>query len=455
MNVRMVPPTGAVADIPRVDPAALRLPAVLGIGVFVALLHARVSSVVEELHGMPSFAVPAAVGLIVVALGSHLIDPARPDVAGPATTLTALTLLVLVMVRLPGLVVSSHSDLVLENVAVYVKDAVVVFGVIYAMERVGGLRAAVIGIIAAASVLGLLTIYKAATGTSSDFFGFSRAGTSLITEEEGLRFTGPFLDPNYYAQSAVIAFGLATGLALGDVGRRTRLAMAGAMVLLLITVGLTFSRGGMLAIAAIGAVLAWRRYRLRAALPAVVVLVLFISFAPGATAERFQSVGEAPLAIIRGGDAVDPSLGGRTSEAFVAMQLFAEHPVFGSGAGTYEANYLDHANGNGIEIRRIGRAAHSLVLESAAELGLLGLLGLTIVAGSALAVPIHVRRRLEAAGDIRSVALADGIWLAVIGYLVTALFLHDAFSRSFVFVTGLGLATTMLQAGTREESLHV
>jgi O-antigen ligase len=77
----------------------------------------------------------------------------------------------------------------------------------------------------------------------------------------------------------------------------------------------------------------------------------------------------------------------------VALRSFADHPVLGAGSGSFAAEWLRER-----PFREPVRDAHSLPLETAAELGLAGLLGLgLLVAGAVAALREDLRRRGTAA----------------------------------------------------------
>lgn len=77
---------------------------------------------------------------------------------------------------------------------------------------------------------------------------------------------------------------------------------------------------------------------------------------------------------------------GRAEAWRIAINDFAQHPVAGSGAGTYQDYWLAHRRSGGNL-----RDAHNLYLETAAELGAVGLMLLLIVLAAPLAVLARAR----------------------------------------------------------------
>ena len=89
----------------------------------------------------------------------------------------------------------------------------------------------------------------------------------------------------------------------------------------------------------------------------------------------------------------------------VAVASFADHPLQGEGSGSFRAIWLRER-----EFREVIRDAHSLYLETAAELGLVGLLSLALlVAGCAVAAVRAGPALPGAAAALAAFALHAGI----------------------------------------------
>jgi hypothetical protein len=85
----------------------------------------------------------------------------------------------------------------------------------------------------------------------------------------------------------------------------------------------------------------------------------------------------------------DPANTGRIDHWDVALDTFEKHELHGSGAGTYGASWLE---GRPVENQLIVDDAHSLYVETLAELGLVGLLLMAIVVAAVLAAFAPIRR---------------------------------------------------------------
>jgi O-antigen ligase len=146
---------------------------------------------------------------------------------------------------------------------------------------------------------------------------------------------------------------------------------------------LTASRGAVLAaLAGSVALVALRRGRGRELLCAAVALA---------------AVGALVLTLVGSPRA---TLGDRAAYWDVAVEGAAAHPVLGSGAGSFDDYWLEHR-----PIPTNVRDAHSLYLETAAELGVVGLVLLLV----ALVAPLTALAR---ARDARAVSAAAAAYAA-------------------------------------------
>ena len=141
---------------------------------------------------------------------------------------------------------------------------------------------------------------------------------------------------------------------------------------------------------ALGSAPARRRTRVIAiAAAGIVIVVPLVAAGPAAIVRGLSSSG-APAPQFRHGDLnlrlLSLSSNGRSDIWHVAWRDAVSHPVIGSGDGTFAQRWLrDRAE----DVPAV--AAHSLVLETAAELGLVGL----VLLGALMAVPLSAAARLR------------------------------------------------------------
>jgi O-antigen ligase len=205
-------------------------------------------------------------------------------------------------------------------------------------------------------------------------------------------FQGELLfEPIGYANAlgiyAALGIVLAVGLALSAPTRPLRVGVLAPLVVLAPTLYLTSSRG------------AW------VVLPIGVVTVLFVG---GHVRSRvvlgsLLLVGVAVGVLLGSGSDQALSLLGESRPRYwsVAWKDVQEHPLLGSGAGTFGNFWLHHPASGGY-----AHDAHNLYLESLAELGPLGLVLVSVALGAPL---LALRRRQDAV-----TAAAAGAYVAFV-----------------------------------------
>ena len=161
-------------------------------------------------------------------------------------------------------------------------------------------------------------------------------------------------------------------------------------------------------------------------------LVLFL---PGPAKERLIRTVD-PFRAGSVAAASDASVRNRAGENIAAVHMFLDYPYLGVGPGNYPVLYTRYSQAIALDSRDEGRHPHNLYLEYFAETGLVG--GSLILAFVALALRGAWRARRAFTG--RDSLLAEGVFVALVGYFVNAIFLHpSAYSRYFWLMLGLGL----------------
>jgi O-antigen ligase len=196
---------------------------------------------------------------------------------------------------------------------------------------------------------------------------------------------GMFQNPNDLALNMVTVLPMAVLWAVA--GRRPthRLFAAGLAVMMLATIIVSYSRGGFVGLAVMVLILAWQlaRQRPSAVAAAAVALLLVMPLAPASYWTRIASIT----------DESKDDTGSRKARRVAmreAWDTFLTFPFYGVGAGMFEAY-----NPPGRE--EIWRETHNVVLQFAAELGILGLLLFFFMLWRALTARRATRRLLRRA----------------------------------------------------------
>lgn len=238
-----------------------------------------------------------------------------------------------------------------------------------------------------------------------------------------------YIDPNSVALYLEPLIALAAGFAIFDRGRRRWIAAA-LLGLLLAAEIATLSRGGLLAMAALGivAILSLRSTPLR---------VGVIAAAAGAE----LAVLNAPVLGPRIVQALDPRYGTfniRTQIWTVTLRMLRDHPVFGAGLNAYQATMKPYRAGHVYLVPE--PYPHDVFLTSWTELGLLGLFAFTFILVVLILLPW---RALKRAGWLYRPLLwgAGAAFVAVLVHgLVDSPYWKNDLSLEFWIVAALEIA---------------
>jgi O-antigen ligase len=312
-------------------------------------------------------------------------------------------------------------------------------------------RRAMWTLLIAGALLGALGTWQAATDTyGRSFGGLAHRQVEVVSADQGLdaetvhlrvsnRAEGPVDEPNRFAQILIVLLPLALLAFRTETSRGARALAALGGVLVLAGVLLTYSRGAFLVLVALVAALVWVKWlRSRHALALTLGVMLVLPLIAPSYQQRIASIGNVTALLERQTQArADGAIRGRTTAMLAALNVFADHPVLGVGPGQYSPVYsLEYQNLPGVSFRDLttSRRAHSLYLEMAAELGIVGLTVFLAMVGLLLRDLLRSRRT---AGSREMSDLSTALALGLAAYLGTALFLHLSFERYFWLLLAL------------------
>lgn len=294
------------------------------------------------------------------------------------------------------------------------------------------------------AVLAALGVFQYVTKTFElSYFGFATASIKqLVGETDTWRISGPFDDANFFGQILIVGLPITGAIAVAAERPALKLAAAVGCVVILAAIGLTFSRGTLLSALIVAAAFGLTlRHRVVYASLIALVLVMAMVATPALYLERLLQVGQAISAILAGEQWItDPSLALRLSVLSAATDMFWAHPWFGIGLGQFPLQYGEYALQNGLYLDAPNKP-HSVYLGTLAEGGVLGFAMLVGVIGFAFATCAVSRRQLINHGRSQDAIFLFGLQLAFIGYMTTALFLHDDYARNFWLLAALLFST--------------
>jgi len=298
-------------------------------------------------------------------------------------------------------------------------------------------------LLAAGVFMGSLSLYQYVTNTlDNNYGGFAQNeeqtvvdATAAIDDVPALvRQAGPVGEKNRYSQIMLMLVPLGMFRFWGERSKVLKVAAAGATVICLIGSLLTFSRGGIVALALTLIIMAVLRYiKIRDILLVIAAMVLVIVMFPQ-NLERLSSL-EALTAIFdsdttAGIKQTDGAVQGRATEMIAAGLVFLDHPLVGVGPGMFPYYVEQYARGLGIRLLTTNREAHSLYLGTAAEVGGLGLLCFLGMVGMSMVYLARGHKRWQHSRPDIANMNASFLFVLVV-YMTTGLFLHMSYERYF------------------------
>ncbi|MGH3036628.1 MAG: O-antigen ligase family protein [Gaiellaceae bacterium] len=417
---------------------------------FVFVFYTNLAVVLTRFHGVPQIVASGVAVLLFVPIVKYLVIERRPVVVTPVLP---LFLLFLAALFLSG-TLSQEPDVVREAIDIYLTEGLLLYLLVSNAVRTTRMLTMVVWtLIAAASMLGALSIVQELTHTyENNYAGFAQvdrldvggnfniAPDSAEDKELRPRLGGPLGSENRYAQILAVIFPFALIRAFRDPRRRFRLLGAGASVLIAGGVILSFSRGAAVALAAtIVLMVLFRELKFRhvalalAGLTAVVLLAFPHYLIRIGSLEKITSLSAAETT----SDGPDSAIVGRQTENLAAWNTFLDHPLTGVGPGAYFHEYSrEYANRLGIRYLESDRRGHSLYLEMAADLGMIGLGAFAAMVGAALLL-LHRAMRYWRRLDPERAIVASSLFFGLVAYLATAAFLHLSYQRYFWILLAL------------------
>jgi len=418
------------------------------LAVFVVL---HLPQVATDSHGAPSLFQPLVAVILLGVAARWAITGERPPGMAAALLLIGAYLLVavgsLAFATIPVNVTGEGLTLV--------KDSGIALLAGLLLTRAASLRVTVWAMVGAGAFLAGISVFQFLTGAfGSTFAGFGLSSVeNIVGTYDDVRISGPVGDPNFYGQLLVVILPLALDRMWGERTLRLRVLGGAAAALIAAATVFTFSRGAALAMGAVLVMMAVvYRPSPRSIAAVAVAAMLAVPFLPPGYLDRLTTLGDVGSVEAT----TDASIRGRTAELTAGWLMFSDRPLTGVGYSLYDEHYQEYVASLGVEMRSEARDAHSMYLEVASETGLPGIAAMAaIIIGAfaalargrmaaiiigAFAALARGRRRFEGAGMDEQARMARALTASLVGFLITALFLHLDFARLFWLLIGLSLA---------------
>jgi putative inorganic carbon (hco3(-)) transporter len=259
---------------------------------------------------------------------------------------------------------------------------------------------------------------------------------------------GMFKNPNDLALNMVAVMPLAAALAMRTAATIRRLAAVGCALLMMGAVVVSQSRSGTIGLAVMILILGFNIARRRPAIAAVGVLMMMLALPlmPSSYWHRLSSITDQSA----------DETGSREARRILlreSFEAFLSHPITGVGAGQFK-NYNPEGR------QEAWRESHNVVLQVAAELGIVGLATFGFLVVRAATSGRRTRRLLKRAGGPAArkekslpidavVTTSEAEWLrshtsamtaALAGWFFCALFASVAYNWTFYYLLALAIA---------------
>ena len=394
----------------------------IGLMAFTALLYFRPQDHLRFLSAFHFADIAAIVGLVAMASGRLRrglgFTRITPELLGVAA-LGGVILLTSPFSIWPGGSVATFTDL-------YVKVVLIFLLMVNTLNTPKRLEQFVWLIVVASGYIAFRAV-----------FDYAR-GTNLVENGRVQGFvSGIFRNPNDLALNMVAVLPLGVLVALRGRTSLRRVIAAGCCVLMLVTIIASHSRSGSVGLVAMMLFLGVYLLRRRPALvlASVVLLALALPLTPESYWHRLSSIT----------DGSQDQTGSREARRVLLREgylAFVANPLTGVGAGQFK----NYAPENRVEA---WRETHNVLLQVAAELGVLGLIVFTFLLVRAAMAGRQVKRLLKQA-TARSALTRDeaqqfdahsgAITAALAGWFVCALFASVAYNWTFYYLLALAIS---------------
>lgn len=421
---------------------------------FVFITWLDVPSVLAR-HGVPTSAAGLFPFMLALPLSQYLMRGGKLRVDR-----TLIALVVLMITEVISTLVSAYPDSALSRLETSALEGLVLyFLTLNSIRDREALRRALWMILSAAALLSFVSIVQKATGTwTHTYKGLALMPDTFLTGQDLTpRSSGPFGDPNYYAQILLVAVAIGLMLIQYETSPRLRRLCGLFLGMVLFAITLTSSRGAVLGLVLVLIAMAcFGHVRLRHLTYLGVIAGVVIALVPSYRA-RILSIGTSTTVSQQVGASskADLSVASRTGEVEAALLAFIDHPVLGVGPREFPLYYQQYATrldlpthttvqtqkDKGAEAQRV---APEIFVSEAAEVGVLGLLAFCAVIGISASEMLRARRMALRAGLPQLALLPTACLLGAIAYLATGLFLELAYERYFWLILALGGASARI-----------
>ncbi|HSA99608.1 MAG TPA: O-antigen ligase family protein [Anaerolineales bacterium] len=413
----------------------------LGANILVFAVFTNISDLLTK-QGLPSLIKPL-VAIVAFALLVRYIYVGQAPIGHSKTSRIEFFLLAYFGVVIASFLVASDKDVALADILDMGKDIVIIYCILFALRQSQSWKQTAWLIMITTASLCLLSVYQLITHNyAQTFFGLAQVTMDKVFGDSSTpRVGGPINAPNLWGQILVAVSTLLIFRIIHEKNALTKLATLLLVGIISYVMLNTYSRGAYLVLAIDVVLILFvfeKRFSPLVGLAGFGVFILLIPFLPASYRDRFVTLNDFTA---QNGIYQDTSFRGRSSEMLTGLAMFAEHPILGVGTGNYPVNYQRYTQLIGIEFRAEARDPHSLYIQLLAETGILGTIAFLAMAFSLFGALNKACRELERSPHLHDwLPWMNAIRLAILSYLLTSVFLHNAYIRYFWILVAMALA---------------
>jgi putative inorganic carbon (hco3(-)) transporter len=422
-----------------------------GLVILIAMNYLRISQIGINYYGAPPTALPLTILLLLAIAVRWILTKEAPRRWLAGSILIGVYGLVVFM----SMFVAEDYAQAIDALLVFLGDAVVATTIMMMMQKASSLRGVVWALIACGIFIGSINVFQFVTRTFDNYyFGFAQAGNvmQIVGSYSDYRLGGPIGDPNYFAEILILVIPLAFQQILAEKSIIYRSLAAYSAFICSLALILTYSRGGFLALMIVaGAALILRAPKIGQVLLIISFVIIIFGYIPTKYTDRILTV--VDLATNKIDPREEGSFRGRTGAMLTAWNMFLDHPFFGVGINNYPKNYAKYSSSLGIVDTTEVVHPHNLYLEIMAETGLAGIgtFGMILLAVYAgIRNALRIFKRLGRTDLINSTL---GISLGLLGYFISAFFIHGSYPRYLWMMIGIGLSLPIVAYNLYNEQI--
>ncbi len=414
----------------------------LGASILIIAVYTNVSSLLTN-QGYLGVIKPLVVVVFIAIMVRNYYAGQLPKGRTKTQQVEVFLILYLVAVVISYLV-AANSDRAMNAIQDLVKDITIIYIILFALRKQADWKQAIWVIILTTAFVSLFGLFQVITGNySQTFLGLA----AYKVDGANIRLGGPINEPNMWGQVVAAVIPLVLFQIIHEPRKVIKLFSLGVLLILLMELLNTYSRGAYLALAVMLIAILFvfeKNINLTLGFATLGLVILILPFLPSSYIDRFSSLMSlAPTT--DNGIYQDSSFRGRSSELLTGISIFARNPLFGVGAGNYPNNYQKYSQEIGIELRSEEREAHSLYLQVMAETGVLGIISFFgIIISLFIGLAKAAKRVTRNTNLIGWLPWINSLQVALVGYLTAAIFLHGAYIRFFWILVALSLTAIQL-----------